>query len=113
MNGRRYYLTTLAAWRNHAGKFANSHWLLLGEASHGEPPASTRILLLAEADEGIHVKLEDDPDFEALPHPLAQKPISAAAQGALAAQGVAAGATTFDAAETVGRLHPLLRHRIF
>lgn len=113
MNGRRYYLTTLGAWRNHAAKFANSHWLLLDEASDGEPIPSTRILLLAEADEGIHLKLEDDPDFEALPHPLAQKPISAASQCALVAHGVAAGATTFDVAERVGALHPLLRHRIY
>jgi len=69
--------------------------------------------VLVEADEGVHLALEDEPTFEALPHPLSQKPISDSAQAALAAHGVAPGATTFDAAEAVARIHPLLRHRVF
>jgi hypothetical protein len=79
------------------------------------PPlhADTKILALIEADEGVHLALEGEPAFEALPHPLAQKPISDAAQSALAPHGVAPGATTFDAAEAVARVHPLLRHRVF
>jgi hypothetical protein len=79
------------------------------------PPlhADTKILVLIEADEGVHLALESEPTFEALPHPLAQKPISDAAQSALAPHGVAPGATTFDAAEAVARVHPLLRHRVF
>jgi len=72
-----------------------------------------RILVLIEADEGVHLALEDESAFEALPHPLAQKPISDAAHAALSAHGVAPGATTFDAAETLARVHPLLRHRVF
>jgi len=72
-----------------------------------------RILVLIEADEGVHLSLEDDAAFHPLPHPLAQKPISAAAQAALAPHGVAPGATIFDAAEAVARVHPLLRHRVF
>ena len=75
--------------------------------------ASTKILVLVEADEGAHLALEDDPAFEALPHPLAQAPISAAAQAALAPHGVGPGATTFDAAEALARVHPLLKHRVF
>jgi hypothetical protein len=74
---------------------------------------STQILVLIEADEGTHAGLEDDESFEALPHPLSQKPISAAAQAALAAHGVTSGASTFEAAEAVARVHPLLRHRVF
>jgi hypothetical protein len=74
---------------------------------------ATKILVLIEADEGVHLSLEDDLAFEALPHPLAQKPISDAAQSALAPHGVPPGATTFDAAEAVARIHPLLRHRVF
>jgi hypothetical protein len=96
--------------------------------SSAEPPHSTndatrtcpgavddsqRILVLIEADEGVHLSLEDEPAFEPLPHPLAQKPISDAAQAALARHGVAPGATTFDAAEALARIHPLLRHRVF
>jgi len=72
-----------------------------------------RILVLIEADEGVHLSLEDEPAFEPLPHPLAQKPISDAVQAALAPHGVAPGATTFDAAETLARIHPLLKHRVF
>ena len=73
----------------------------------------TRVLVLVEADEGVHLALEDDSAFEALPHPLAQKTISDAAHSALAAHGVAAGATTFDVTEIIARAHPLLRHRVF
>jgi len=72
-----------------------------------------KILVLIEADEGVHLSLEDDAAFEPLPHPLAQKPISDAAQSALAPHGVAPGATTFDAAEALARVHPLLKHRVF
>ena len=177
MTGKRYYLTTLGAWQQHAARFANSHFIVLdapgapddGAASsaptsmsaglkaaattsaeaipspalpdnatgaaagaspelHGTAPADDanagsdqaqaaendpRILVLIEADEGVHLSLEDESAFEALPHPLAQKPISDAAHAALAPHGVAPGATTFDAAEALARIHPLLRHRVF
>jgi hypothetical protein len=74
---------------------------------------NSRILVLIEADEGVHLSLDDDPAFQSLPHPLAQKPISDSAQSALAPHGVAPGATTFDSAETLSRIHPLLKHRVF
>jgi len=77
------------------------------------PDDATRILVLVEADEGVHLALEDDAAFEALPHPLSHKPISDAVQQALAQHGVLRGDTTFDAAEAVARVHPLLRHRVF
>lgn len=77
------------------------------------PDETTPILALIEADEGAHLALQDDCEFEALPHPLSQKPVSDAAVEALAAHGVAPGATMFEAAETVARVHPLLRHRVF
>ncbi len=86
MTGKRYYLTTLGAWHRHAGRFANSHWLALGQAApgdatgHFDPDEVTPILVLIEADEGAHLALDDDAAFEALPHPLGQKPISEAAQ---------------------------------
>ena len=115
MTGKSYYLTTLGDWKRHAGRFANSHWLAVGGAtvSNVAPDDSTQILVLIEADEGVHLALEDDAAFEPLPHPLAQKSISPAAQAALAPHGVAPGATTFEAAEAAARLHPLLRHRVF
>jgi hypothetical protein len=74
---------------------------------------ATSIIVLVEADEGAHLALEDDGAFEALPHPLAQKPISQSARAALVSHNVPYGATTFDVAEAVGRAHPLLRHRVF
>jgi hypothetical protein len=117
MTGKSYYITTLADWQRHAARFANSHWVALDPRAPDENPApldgETKILVLIEADEGVHLALEGEPAFEALPHPLAQKPISDAAQSALALHGVAPGATTFDAAEAVARVHPLLRHRVF
>lgn len=109
MTGRRYYLTTLAAWRRNAPRFANSHWLALSEVA-GD---SAQILVLVEADEAAHLALEDDAAFEALPHPLAQKPVSDSVRSALAPHGVSPAATTFDVAESLSRAHPLLRHRVF
>jgi hypothetical protein len=125
MNGKAYYLTTLGALQRHAARLNTSHWLAL--VPQGEPipaigesdssamalPETARVLALIEADEGAHLALEDDAEFEALPHPLAQRAIPQAAQQALAAYGVAPGATTFDATELVARVHPLLRHRVF
>ena len=152
MTGKAYYLTTLGAWRRHAGRLANSHWVALGavpkagasedaaivpipaivDAGTADPavrdttvndaPADDRfcvlsettpVLVLIEADEGAHLALQDDPEFEQLPHPLAQRSISEEAQAALATHGVGAGATMFEAAEMVARVHPLLRHRVF
>lgn len=126
MTGRAYYLTTIGDWQRHAARFSNSHFIILdsikvdsgaansvlSEEKVG-PSAGARILVLVEADEGVHLSLEDEPAFEPLPHPLAQKPISSAAQAALQPHGVATGATTFDASEAVARIHPLLRHRVF
>jgi len=129
MIGKRYYITTVDAWQRHAARFSNSHWLALspcsepalGQGTGATPPApassatpaDTRILVLIEGDEGAHLALEDDPGFEPLPHPLAQKPISNVAHAALQPLGVSRGATTFEVAETVARAHPLLRHRVF
>jgi hypothetical protein len=116
MTGKRYYLTKLADWQRHAARFQNSHWLALGEARHDAgiaPDESTSIVVLAEGDEGAHLTIEDDPAFRALPHPLSPEAIPAAAAEALAAHGVAPGSTMFDAAEALGRVHPLLRHRVF
>ena len=127
MTGRRYYITTLADWHRHAHRFANSHWLALSDddsaiasreltdAAPALPGVSdtARIIVLIDADEGVHLALDDDAAFEALPHPFAPKAISHAAHEALAAHGVAPGSTTFDAAEAIARAHPLLRPRVF
>jgi len=149
MTGRRYYITTLAAWQRYAPRFLHSHWLSLAgdyisdatapappmssstsvddsglgaeaSAGHGPaaPPASSaprdeRILVLIDADEGVHMVLEDDPGYAALPHPLAPVSISDALQSELASHGVPPGVTTFDAAEILAQKHPLLRHRTF
>jgi len=151
MTGRRYYITTLADWHRHAHRFANSHWLALGDDDsaiasrelldatragpdvpanmntgardtqplgisaphHAQPTDATRIIVLVDADEGVHLALDDDVAFEALPHPFAPKAISHAAHEALASHGVTPGSTTFDAAEAIARAHPLLRSRVF
>ena len=117
MTGRRYYITTLADWHRYAHRFANSHWLALhnddSAIASRELAAATRIIVLVDADEGVHLALDDDDAFEALPHPFAPKAISHAAHEALAAHGVAPGSTTFDAAEAIARAHPLLRPRVF
>jgi hypothetical protein len=98
LTGRRYYITTLADWHHHAHRFANSHWLALSHdasaiasreladassampdvgadalAHNAQPSATTRIIVLIDADEGVHLALDDDDAFEALPHPFAPK----------------------------------------
>jgi len=125
MTGKAYYLTTLGDWRRHAARFATSHFVILDADSSSESPLAfaiagppdvrddAKILALIEADEGAHLALEDDAAFEQFPHPLTQKSISSVAQAALAPQGIPLGATTFDVAETLARIHPLLRHRVF
>jgi hypothetical protein len=82
-------------------------------AHDAQPSPTARIIVLVDADEGVHLALDDDAAFEALPHPFAPKAISHAAHEALAAHGVAPGSTTFDAAEAIARAHPLLRPRVF
>jgi hypothetical protein len=128
MTGKAYYLTTLGALQRHSARLKSSHWLALPstpqpipaiaesaapDAPDAPPTASTKIFAVVEADEGAHLALEDDPEFHALPHPLAQRPISPEAHAVLAPHGVAPEATTFDATETLAKLHPLLRHRVF
>ena len=122
MTGKRYYVTTREAWRKHAARFVNSHWIELGSSWRGEDAGgldssgaepSAHILLLVEGDEGAHLALEDDPAFEALPHPLAAKGISDSSHAALASLGVKSNALTFDVAELAAQVHPLLRHRVF
>jgi hypothetical protein len=133
MNGKCYYLTTIGTWRTHAERFANSHFIALtgtlgpaitGKAPHDETDAenseatpfandTTPILVLFEGDEGAHLTFEADSAVTPLPHPLAQKPIPVKVNAALAQHGVPENATTFDTAEILARIHPLLRHRVF
>jgi hypothetical protein len=133
MNGKCYYLTTIGAWRQHAGRFANSHFIVLTSApervkdadasseasgagdSESTPFGSnaTPILVLFEGDEGAHLTLEADSAVTPLPHPLAQKRIPEQVKTALAQHAIPENATTFDTAEILARIHPLLRHRVF
>ncbi|MGH9730336.1 MAG: hypothetical protein ACRD4A_01450 [Candidatus Acidiferrales bacterium] len=111
MTGRRYYLTTLGAWRRHAGRCAETHFVALGaeNATDDAPP----IVALIEADEGAHLAMENDAEFEVLPHPLARMPVSQRVSVALAQFGVAPDDDTFTIAEKLARVNPLLRHRVF
>lgn len=128
MTGRRYYLTTLAAWQRHARRCAETHFIVLdppSEKGSGSRDAASDtnsgtsvdhgalILALATADEAAHIALERDAEVEALPHPLARTPISARVAAALAPFGIAASDDTFTVAEKLARVNPLLRHRLF
>jgi hypothetical protein len=111
MTGKLYYLTTLGGWRRHAARFVHSHWIAL-EAKRVLDDTS-KIFVVVDADEGAHAALEDDPEFEAMPHPLSLRPVPDAGRDALWEFGVSAGANTFEVAEAAARFHPLLRHRVF
>ncbi len=71
------------------------------------------ILAFVEADEGVHNALAADVEWEPLPHPLSNKPVSTRVVAALAAHSVAAGANTFEVAESVSRANPILRYRVY
>lgn len=131
MTGKGYYLATFGIWRRHAPRFAHSHFVVLtsetdespvdpekesrasGASSTAAIGDDTRILVLVEADEGAHLTLEEDPNITTLPQPLAQKAVPESVQNALAEKGVTRGASTFEAAETLAKIHPLLRYRVF
>jgi hypothetical protein len=112
--GRTYYLTTLDAWQHNSPRFASSHY------AHADPihgasalPGAAMILAFVEADEGSHNALAADPEWEELPHPLTNKPVSARISGALAAHGVLSGATTFEVSEAVSNSNPILRYHLY
>jgi hypothetical protein len=131
MTGKSYYITTFAHWKRRVADFTNSHWYVLNEAGSGangevldvkatasqtqpnEPREGARMLVLIEADERTHAALGDDKSFEALPHPLSQRPISSSAQSLLAPLGIPTASTTFQAIEAIASIHPLLSHRVF
>jgi len=124
MTGKRYYLTTFAAWQPHAHRCSQCHFVVLDAPVHGhahgaadkiDPArvASALTLVLVTADEDAHIALENDPEVEALPHPLARVPISERAAAALEQFGVVQGDDTFTMSEKLARVHPLLKHRVF
>ena len=128
MTGRRYYLTTFAAWQRHTHRCAEAHFIVL-DASDGKgitPNAGSRaaaasspdadttlILIVVTADEAAHIALENDPDSEPLPHPLTRLPVSERVAAALAGLGVLPGDDTFTVAEKLGGVNPILCHRVF
>jgi hypothetical protein len=111
MSGKLYYLATLGGWRRHAAHFVHSHWFAV-ECEKVVDDAS-KIFVVVDADEGAHNALQDDPEFEALPHPMTTTGVSEAGQKTLAPFGITAGANSFEVAEAMARMHPLLRHRVF
>ncbi|MHB8526651.1 MAG: hypothetical protein ACYDD2_10910 [Candidatus Acidiferrales bacterium] len=148
MHGRRYYFTTVGAWRRHAAHCAETHFVVIGASTNSDAPEAaaiaiaeksdalatvktdqaaaslnasqigvtddaTPILALIDADEGAHLAMENDAEFEELPHPLARTPVSKRVSTALAAFGIVRGDDTFTVAEKLARVNPLLRHRVF
>jgi hypothetical protein len=114
MSGRAYYMTTYAAWREFCPCFSGSHWVAADPAVEGsEFVDTTAILALIEADEATHARLEQHAQFAALPHAIASTPVSDEISASLAGHGVGPGASTFHVAEALGRVHPLLRYRVF
>lgn len=162
MTGKRYYFTTIGAWRRHAARCAETHFVAIRARAKGaglDPAAAettatdkcdatsfertqaeacateptqgktcaveqtqvkacatedaTQILVLVDADEGAHLAMENDAEFDTLPHPLARVPVSQRVSAALAQFGVAHGDDTFTVAEKLTQVNPLLRHRVF
>lgn len=114
MAGRAYYLSTLGAWRRIAGRCICSHWAAATPAQDANVLTDAcPVLTLIEGDEGLHLALERDVNFEALPPALSGAPVSVQTAEALAGYGITAGATTLDVARAVGSVHPLLAYRVF
>src|SRR6185437_59589 len=95
MTGKRYYFTTLGAWRRHAARCAETHFVAIRARTKGaglDPAAAettatdkcdatsfertqaeacatedaTQILALVDADEGAHLAMENDAEFDTL-----------------------------------------------
>lgn len=118
----------MAAWQRLAHRCTEAHFIVLhapegkeahanadlrSKAANSPAPDATLILALVTADEAAHIALENDAEFEPLPHPLARTPISERVAAAIAHLGVLPGDDTFTVAEKLGRVNPLLRHRVF
>ncbi|MGB6483263.1 MAG: hypothetical protein WBE86_07225 [Candidatus Acidiferrales bacterium] len=80
---------------------------------NASPNDATLVFALITADEAAHIALENDPETEPLPHPLARTAVSERVTGALAPFGVVSGDDTFTLAEKLAHLNPLLRYRVF
>lgn len=139
MTGKRYFLSSSAAWYRHATRCVEAHYIVLDNenecgndggnttrpsgkfdtlplhtSSAGDlATVSKMIFVLVTADEAAHIAFENDPDVEPLPHPLSRAPIPERAAAALARFGVMQGDDMFTAAEKLARIHPLLKHRVF
>jgi hypothetical protein len=111
MQGRSYYLTTLSAWQVESAHFITSHYLQADPTSATSP--DTKILALVEADEGTHNSLSQNPIWQELPHPLSPKIIPEAITQVLSPLGVTPFSSSFEATESVAKIHPILRHRVF
>lgn len=128
VKGKRYYLATISALQRHAARCAGTHFVVLNKADGqgtasadcaaspariAPPNDAALILVLITADEAAHIAIENDPEFEPLPHPLSRVSVSERVAIALAPFGVVAGDDTFTVAEKLARVNPLLRHRVF
>src|SRR5579864_5427234 len=113
MTGRRYYFTTIGAWRRHASRCEEAHFVMVSVPATDSDDAGAQIFALVDADEGAHLAMEKDAEFEPLPHPLARVPVSQRVSAALTQFGVAHGDDTFTVAEKLSRVNPLMRHRVF
>jgi hypothetical protein len=113
MLGRQYYLTTLGAWRKRAAFFSDSHFVAATASPGNAATEDTPVLALISADEVAHASLENDSEFEPLPHPLVRVAVSARVAAALAPLGVVSTDDTFAVSVKLARVHPLLRHRVF
>jgi hypothetical protein len=85
MTGRRYYITTLADFHRNAHRFANSHWLALGDDDGANASRELADTQLAGVPVAHHAQPRDSTRIIVL----------------------------IDAAEAVARVHPLLRPRVF
>jgi hypothetical protein len=121
-------LTTLAAWQRFVPCCAETHFVVLSAAQEqgtvstlpvpaaegrASPDDAALVFVLITGDDAAHIALENDPETEPLPHPLARTAVSERVAGALAPFSVVSGDDTFTVAEKLAHVNPLLRHRVF
>lgn len=111
MTGKLHYITTVGDWKTKQHLFASSHWIAV------DPQAlitdQTKIIVGINADEGVHLMLEQDTSFEALPHPLSTGSVGAKLAGKLAAHGVQPSHTAFEVLNLLKKKHPLVGYTVF
>ena len=103
MIGRSYYVTTIQNWKSQLGQLNGSHWLVIDDTV--EDPT---IIVLISADENVHRSLQSSMGWTILPHPMSGNSIGVELAASLSKYGLNENSTTFDVANILQSISPVM-----